>query len=630
MINNGFLPVSREEILALKWDRPDFCLVTGDAYIDHPSFGAAIIGRVLESKGYKVAIIAQPNWHSLDDFKRFGRPRLGFLVTAGNIDSMVCHYTASKKPRSEDAYTPGGRAGKRPDRATIVYVNKIREAYSRMPVIIGGIEASLRRFAHYDYWDDKVRRSLLVDTGADLLIYGMGERPIVEIADAMNSGVPISEIKEVRGTCYLTAALEEGKDYTVIEDYDAVKSDKEAYCRAFMQQQNETDAIRGKTLVQQHGKVYVVANPPPAPLTTRQMDAVYALPFMREPHVSYREHIPAIDEVEFSITSARGCFGACSFCALTYHQGRTVQARSHSSILNEAREMTEKPNFKGYIHDVGGPTANFRTPSCRKQKERGVCADKQCLHPRCRNLEVSHKDYRILLEKLRSLEGVKKVFIRSGLRYDYIMYDRDSSFMRDLVEHHISGQLKVAPEHVSSTVLDLMGKPSLELYDRFVQRYYALNQSMGKEQYLVPYFMSSHPGSDINAAIELACYLKETGQRPEQVQDFYPTPGTLSTTMFYTGLDPRTMMPVYVPKTAQEKRLQRALLQFYRSENASLVREALEKADRQDLIGFGKNCLVRPAAGGADIYGRTAPKHYGDNKKAGSGQKRTNAKKRAR
>lgn len=589
-----FLPMSVEEVQALGWDRPDFCLVCGDAYVDHPSFGPAIIGRTLERHGYKVAVIAQPDWRTLDDFKRFGRPRLGFLVSPGNIDSMVCHYTASKKPRHDDAYTPGGRAGKRPDRPAIVYTNKIRQSFRRMPIVIGGLEASLRRFAHYDYWDDKVRRSILVDSGADLLIYGMGERPIVEIADAMNAGIPIRDIRNVRGTCYLAeegSALPEG---IVLDSYETVRQDKIAYCRAFMHEQEECDGLRGATLIQPHGKAFVVANPPQPPLSTEEMDATYALPYQRAPHPSYTEHIPAIDEVEFSITSCRGCFGACSFCALTYHQGRTIQVRSHASILQEAEAMTHSPHFKGYIHDVGGPTANFRQPSCRKQLTQGVCKRRQCLHPRCPNLEVSHKDYRILLKKLRQVPGVKKVFIRSGLRYDYIMYDKDPSFFRELVEHHVSGQLKVAPEHINGTVLNLMGKPSRQLYDRFVQRYKSLNEDLGKAQYIVPYFMSSHPGSDLHAAIELAQYLKASGQRPEQVQDFYPTPGTLSTTMFYTGLDPRTLQPVYVPRDPKEKQLQRALLQFYMPQNAALVRQALRQADREDLIGYGLDCLVRP------------------------------------
>ena len=594
MSQQQWLPLTRAEMEERGWDRPDFCLVTGDAYIDHPSFGAAIISRVLESHGYKVAIIAQPDWHSTADFKRFGRPRLGFLVTAGNIDSMVCHYTAGKRPRSDDAYTPGGKAGKRPDRATIVYCNKIREAYSKMPIAIGGIEASLRRFAHYDYWDDKVRRSILVDSGADLLMFGMGERSVVEIADAMDAGIHIKDITYVPGTCYLTHSLEEVADVEEIPSFETVCTDKDAYGRAFLRQQQETDGIRGKRLAQKHGASYVVVNPPSAPLNTREMDEVYALPYTRKPHPSYTQHIPAIDEVSFSITSCRGCFGACSFCALTYHQGRTIQVRSHDSILEEAEAITHQEGFKGYIHDVGGPTANFREPSCKDQLKRGVCKNRQCLSPKCPQLEVDHRDYLALLRKVRQVPHVKKVFVRSGLRYDYIMYDKDGTFFKELVQHHVSGQLKVAPEHVSQRVLRLMGKPHHELYDRFVERYKAINRRLGKEKYIVPYFMSSHPGSRLEDAIELACYLKKTGQRPEQVQDFYPTPGTLSTTMFYTGKDPRTGEKVYIPKDPKEKRMQCALLQFYRPENADLVRLALRRAHREDLIGFGPQCLVRP------------------------------------
>ena len=588
-----FLPMTPQEMQALHWDRPDFIVVTGDAYIDHPSFGPAIIARVLEHAGFRVAVIAQPDWHGVADFQRFGRPRLAFLVSAGNIDSMVCHYTAGKKPRSDDAYTPGGKAGKRPDRACIVYTNQIRKAFRKVPVILGGIEASLRRFAHYDYWDDAVRRSILVDAGADLLIYGMGEKPVVEVARAMDAGVPLSEIRHVRGTCYHAHALD-GIQAVEMPSFMQVREDKHAYGQAFLTQQQETDGVRGVAIAQAHEKGYVVANPPPHPLTVQEMDAVYALPYTRQPHPSYTEPIPALSEVEFSITSCRGCFGSCSFCALTYHQGRTIQVRSHASIVREAQQMTKSPRFKGYIHDVGGPTANFRQPSCQGQLQRGVCKERQCLHPRCKQLVVSHDDYRALLKELRQVPGVKKVFVRSGLRYDYMMYDRDERFFDDLVRYHISGQLKVAPEHVSARVLKLMGKPEHELYDTFVQTYRHINQKYGMNQFIVPYFMSSHPGSDLHAAIELACYLKRTGQRPEQVQDFYPTPGTLSTTMFYTGMDPRTGQKVYIPRSPQEKRLQRALLQFYRRENVPLVREALRKAGRTDLIGYGRECLVRP------------------------------------
>lgn len=591
---NGFLPMTIEEMEDLGWDRPDFCLVTGDAYIDHPSFGTAIIGRVLQNRGYRVAVIAQPDWRSDADFLRFGQPRLGFLVNSGNMDSMVCHYTVAKKPRRDDAYTPGGRAGKRPDRAVIVYCNRIRQAFGRIPIVIGGVEASLRRFAHYDYWDDAVRRSILVDSGADLLIYGMGERAILEIADQMAAGVPIREIRSVRGTCYLSEEQPDLPGAILLDSFEQAASDKQAYCRAFLHQQQEMDAISGRPLIQPHGNRFVVAQPPAFPLSTQEMDAVYALPYQRAPHPSYREHIPALDEVEFSLVSCRGCFGACSFCALTYHQGRTIQVRSHQSLLEEALAMTKNPRFKGYIHDVGGPTANFRQPACQKQLKSGVCKDRQCLYPKCPNLEVSHRDYLALLRKLRKLDGVKKVFIRSGLRYDYLLYDPDPSFFRELVQHHVSGQLKVAPEHISSRVLRCMGKPDRELYDRFVQRYEALNRSLGKDQYLVPYFMSSHPGCGLNEAIELACYLKEHHLRPEQVQDFYPTPGTLSTAMFYTGLDPRTLRPVFVERSPQGKAIQRALMQYYRPENAALIRKALRSAGREDLIGYSEHCLVRP------------------------------------
>ncbi len=603
MMEKQFLPLTRQEMLARGWERPDFCLVTGDAYVDHPSFGTAIIGRVLESQGFKVAVIAQPDWKSVRDFQRFGRPRLGFLVNSGNIDSMVCHYTASKKRRSDDAYTPGGKTGARPDRAVIVYTNMIRQAYRNMPIIIGGIEASLRRFAHYDYWDDKVRRSILVDAGADLLIYGMGERPVVELAQALAAGIPIGQITYVNGTCYQTASLQGVDAVKEIESFEQVRTDKQAYARAFLEQHRQTDAIRGQRLAQKHGDGYLVMNPPAMPLSVQEMDAVYALPYMRAPHPSYTEHIPGVDEVEFSITSCRGCYGGCSFCALTYHQGRRIQVRSHASIVDEAIQMTKSPHFKGYIHDVGGPTANFRQTACKQQRKNGVCPDRACLYPRCPNLEVDHEDYRKLLVQLRKLPGIKKVFVRSGLRYDYMMYDTNDAFFRELVEHHISGQLKVAPEHISDRVLARMGKPPRALYDQFVHKYRVLNQQLGKDQYIVPYFMSSHPGSDLHAAIELACYLKKTGQRPEQVQDFYPTPGTLSTTMFYTGLDPRTMEPVYVPRSYEEKRMQRALLQFYRKENAPLVRQALRKAGRADLIGYESHCLVWPER--SEMRGRT-------------------------
>ena len=588
------LPMSRAELSQVfGTDEPDFIIVTGDAYIDHPSFGTAIIGRVLQSRGYSVGIIAQPDWRSCEGFKVFGRPRLAFMVNAGNMDSMVNHYTSSKKRRSADSYSPGGKAGLRPDRAVTVYCNRIREAYGSVPIIIGGIEASLRRFAHYDYWDDKVRRSVLVDSGADLLSYGMGERQAVEIADALDSGLGIHDITYIPGTCFMTSSLDTVYDHDEIDSFEAVSKDKRAYCRAFMRQYEEQDAITGKRLVQKHGDRWLVVNPPAAPLTTRELDDVYELPYTRLPHPSYREHIPALDEVEFSLVSTRGCFGACSFCALTFHQGRVIQARSHESLLREAELLTKLPNFKGYIHDVGGPTANFRHPACKKQLTKGVCKKRQCLgYEHCRNVEVDHRDFTELLKKLRALPGVKKVFVRSGIRYDYLMFDRDDTFMRELIRHHVSGQLKVAPEHISDNVLRLMGKPAGGLYDRFCDKYRRLNEKLGMEQYIVPYFMSSHPGSTLDSAIELALYLKRTGQRPEQVQDFYPTPGTLSTCMFHTGLDPRDMQPVYVPRDPAEKAMQRALMQYFLPYYRDTARKALIKAGREDLIGSGRECLV--------------------------------------
>ena len=590
-----FLPTTAEELSARGIGQLDFVYIIGDAYVDHPSFGPAIISRVLESHGYTVGIISQPDWHSAEEFRRLGRPRLAFLISAGNIDSMVNHYTSAKKRRSSDAYTPGGEAGKRPDRATIVYANRVREAYRGVPVIIGGIEASLRRFAHYDYWDDKVRRSILSDSGADILIYGMGERQIVEIADALAGGLPVEQITYVNGTCYMTNSLAQVYEYETIESYEAVARDKKAYASAFMAQYREQDAIRGKRLVQPHGDTFLVVNPPAAPLTTEELDAVYELPYARAPHPSYQNEIPALFEVKFSLTSCRGCFGACSFCALTFHQGRVISARSHASLLREATILTQQPDFKGNIHDVGGPTANFRQPACKKQLKSGVCADRQCLgFEHCKNLMVDHGDYIALLEELSAVPGVKRVFVRSGIRYDYVMYDKSDAFLRALIKNHVSGQLKVAPEHVSDRVLRLMGKPASALYDRFVAKYMQLNRNLGKEQYIVPYFMSSHPGSDLDAAVELAEYLKRTGQRPEQVQDFYPTPGTLSTCMYYTGFDPRTGERVYVPKSASEKAMQRALMQYFMPQYRDLARKALEKAGREDLIGFGKHALVPP------------------------------------
>ncbi len=594
-VNNKFIPMTMAECRARGIEQLDFVFVIGDAYIDHPSFGPAVIGRVLEDHGYTVGIIAQPDWHTCQEFKRLGRPRLAFLIGPGNIDSMVNHYTVAKKRRSTDAYTEGGERGKRPDRAAIVYANRAREAYRGVPVVLGGIEASLRRFAHYDYWDDKVRRSILWDSGADLIIYGMGERQVVEIADALDGGLPAEQVTYVNGTCYRASNLELVYDYELIPSYEEVASDKEAYCRAFMAQYREQDPIRGKRLVQPHEGGFLVQNPPAQPLSAQELDAVYELPYTRMPHPSYKKPIPALDEILFSLTSSRGCFGGCSFCALNFHQGRIVQARSHESLLREAQTLTKLADFKGYIHDVGGPTANFRKPACKMQRKQGACKDRQCLgFSPCPKLEVDHSDYIALLRKLRQVPGIKKVFVRSGIRYDYAMYDKSDAFLRELVAHHISGRLKVAPEHVDDRVLQLMGKPSCALYDRFATKYAQLNKKAGKEQFIVPYLISSHPGSDMNSAVALAEYLHRTGQRPEQVQDFYPTPGTLSTCMYYTGLDPHTMKRVYVSKSSKEKELQRALMQYFLPQYRSKAREALRLAGREDLIGRSKDCLIPP------------------------------------
>jgi len=595
-----FLPISRADMAERGWDRLDFLLVSGDAYVDHPSFGTAIISRLLESEGYRVGIVALPDWRSTRDFEALGRPRYAVLVSSGVIDSMVNHYTASKKPRSEDVYAPGGKAGMRPDRALIVYANRVREAFKDIPIILGGIEASLRRFAHYDYWSDTVRRSVLVDSKADLLIYGMGEKPILEVAARLARGETIREIRDVRGTCYLTddlTDLEKSAKIVMVPSFEEVQSDKRRYADAFKIQYDEQDPIRGKILVQPHGNRYLVQNPPALPLTVEEMDRVYALPYQRTYHPVYETEggVPAIREVEFSITSHRGCFGGCAFCALTFHQGRIIQKRSQASILAEAKKLVWMDNFKGYIHDVGGPTANFRNPSCMIQAKHGACKDKQCMdNGGCRHLIVDHREYLQLLRKLRELPEVKKVFIRSGIRYDYLMLDKDDTFFEELCEHHVSGQLKVAPEHVVDRVLKRMGKPSRAVYDRFVRKFYEINRKLGKEQYLVPYLLSSHPGSDLAAAIELAEYLRDIKYTPEQVQDFYPTPGSLSTCMFYTGLDPRTMEEVYVPKSPKEKAMQRALLQYRKPSNYKLVYEALTLAGREDLIGYGPKCLIRP------------------------------------
>ena len=590
----GFLPVNMDEARAQGWDAPDFVYVTGDAYVDHPSFGLAIISRVLEHAGYRVAMLPQPDWHSCEPFKAYGRPRIGFLVTAGVIDSMVNHYTAAKKKRSEDAYSPGGKAGHRPDRATIVYCNRIREAWGDIPIAIGGVEASLRRFAHYDYWDDRVRNSILVDSGADVLMFGMGERSVLKVAEWMDSGRSFSEMR-VPGTCVMAGGVPEG--FVEISPWEVVAKDKRAYAEAFKVQYDQQDPVRGRPIAQKHGRRWLLQNPPDMPLTQPELDAVYALPYMRAFHPMYEKDggIPAIEEVKFSIASVRGCFGACSFCALTFHQGRIVTARSKQSIVAEGKLLTKQPGFKGYIHDVGGPTANFRRPACDKQLKHGACAHRQCLFPKpCPNLVADHWEYIDILRELRQLPGVKKVFIRSGIRFDYVLADRKGSFLRELVQHHVSGQLKVAPEHVSPRVLSCMGKPDVGTYDEFVKRYRQANEALGLKQYLVPYFMSSHPGCTLNDAIQLAVYMKRTGQHPDQVQDFYPTPGTLSTAMFFTGLDPRDMKPVYVPRDPEEKAMQRALMHFFKPCNRELVIKALKKAGREDLIGWGPECLIPP------------------------------------
>ena len=593
-MSHGFLPVNAKEVRQLGWDAPDFVYVTGDAYVDHPSFGLAIISRVLEAAGYRVAMLPQPDWHSCEPFREYGRPRIGFLVTAGVIDSMVNHYTAAKKKRSEDAYSPGGRAGYRPDRATIVYCNRIREAFGDVPIAIGGVEASLRRFAHYDYWDDRVRNSMLVDSGADVLMFGMGERSVLKVAEWMASGRDYSEMR-IPGTCVMAGEVPGG--FVEIQPMEVVAKDKRAYAEAFKVQYDQQDPVRGKPIAQKHGKKWMLQNVPDMPLTEAELDAVYALPYARTYHPMYAKAggIPAIEEVKFSIASVRGCFGACSFCALTFHQGRIVTARSKKSIVEEGRLLTRQPGFKGYIHDVGGPTANFRRPACDKQLKVGACVHRQCLFPKpCPNLKADHREYIDILRELRSLPGVKKVFIRSGIRFDYLLADKKNNFLRELAEHHVSGQLKVAPEHVSPRVLHYLGKPEVEVYDTFVRRYKQVNEALGLKQYLVPYFMSSHPGCTLDDAIALAVYMKRTGQHPDQVQDFYPTPGTLSTAMFFTGLDPRDMTEVYVPRDPDEKAMQRALMHYFKPYNRELVLKALKKAGREDLIGWGGDCLIPP------------------------------------
>ena len=600
-----FLPVSQEDMRERGWYYYDFLLVTGDAYVDHPSFGTAVISRVLEKKGFRVAILSQPDYHSVRDFEQMGRPRLGVLVNSGNIDSMVAHYSVARRRREKDAYTPGGQTGRRPDRAVIVYAGLARRAFPGLPVVIGGIEASLRRFAHYDYWDDRVRRSVLVDSGADLLIYGMGEKPVTEIALRLKKGEDVGSIRDVRGTCFLTSDPSECafEDALTLPSFEQVAGDKKAYARAAFSEQNEQDFVRGHALIQQHGERYLVQNPPVHPLEGPELDAVFDLPYARYYHPDYEKQggVAAIEEVQFSIIHNRGCFGSCSFCALALHQGRYVTSRGHDSVLREAQAMLKNPDFKGYIHDVGGPTANFRRPACKKQREAGACADRQCLFPTpCPAIDADHSDYLALLRKLRALPGVKKVFIRSGIRFDYMMRDKKEDFFRELVEYHVGGQLKVAPEHISPGVLHYMGKPFADVYDRFCDRFYKITAECGKEQYLVPYLMSSHPGSRLEDAIKLAVYLKRHRMSPEQVQDFYPTPGTLSTAMYYTGLDPRTLKPVFVARTPEEKAMQRALLQCRNPKNRGLVLKALKLAGREDLIGSGPDCLIpgpRPRAG---------------------------------
>ena len=624
-----FLPITREEMKERGWDQVDFVYVSGDAYVDHPSFGHAIITRLLESRGYRVGIIAQPDWRKPESVQVFGEPRLGFLVSAGNMDSMVNHYSVSKKRRKTDAYTPGGEMGKRPDYACVVYGNLIRQTYKKTPIILGGIEASLRRMAHYDYWSDKLKRSVLLDSGADVISYGMGEHSIVELAEALDAGIPVEDITYIAGTVVKTKSLDSIYDAEILPSFEDLKADKMNYARSFYTQYLNTDAFNGKRLVEPYSDhLYVVQNPPAAPLTQMEMDDVYSLPYQRTYHPSYEAKggVPAIKEIKFSLISNRGCFGGCSFCALTFHQGRIVQVRSHESLIEEAKEITKDKDFKGYIHDVGGPTANFRHPSCKKQMEHGVCKTRQCLFPSpCKNLDADHRDYVSLLRKLRDIPKVKKVFIRSGIRFDYLLADKKQEFLRELCEYHVSGQLKVAPEHVAGPVLSLMGKPEHKVYEEFTRQFYKMNEKIGKEQYLVPYLMSSHPGSTLKEAVELAEYCRDLGYMPEQVQDFYPTPSTLSTCMYYTGVDPRTMQKVYVPKSPHEKAMQRALIQYRNPELYDLVIEALHKAGRSDLIGFGPKCLVRPrqmrGSGNDKKAGRKEPKK---GSKGSNGQKRQN------
>ncbi|MFW6237900.1 MAG: YgiQ family radical SAM protein [Halanaerobiales bacterium] len=597
MKKEKFIVINKKEMKQRNLEQLDFVIIAGDAYIDHPSFGTAIISRVLKNAGYKVGIIPQPDWRGTEDFQRLGRPRLAFLVTAGNLDSMVSHYTVNKNRRRKDAYSPGGEMGWRPDRATIVYCNRVRQAFRNIPIIIGGIEASLRRFAYYDYWEDRIRRSIMFDSRADRLVYGMAEKQIIEIAECLENGMNVEHLRHISGTCYIVGSLDEVYKYRRVPSYEEVSKDRREFARAARIQHEEQDPIRGQVIVQEHGGRYLVQNPPAEPLSRQEMDAIYSLPFRREYHPIYEEQggVPAIKEVKFSITSSRGCFGGCSFCSLAFHQGRIVTSRSKESIIKEAKEIIQRDDFKGYIHDVGGPTANFRNPACTRQKRQGSCKERECLFPSpCPNLEVDHTEYLDILRTLRNLDGVKKVFIRSGLRYDYIEADADSSFLRELCQHHVSGLLKVAPEHASPGVLELMNKPDIEVFEEFRQKFYRINEEIGKEQYLIPYLISGHPGSTLSSAIELAEYLRDIGHRPEQVQDFYPTPGTLSTAMYYSGYDPQTMEKVYVPRDRKEKRMQRALLQYDYPGNYLLVYRALKKAGREDLIGEHDRALIHP------------------------------------
>ena len=621
-----FLPISRADMQAQGMDQLDFVYVIGDAYVDHPSFGHAIISRILQANGFSVGIISQPDWKNPDSISILGEPKIGFIVTGGNMDSMVNHYSVSKKRRQKDAFTPGGIMGRRPDYATVVYCNLIRRTYKHTPLIIGGLEASLRRLGHYDYWSNKVKRSILLDSGADLLLYGMGERSIVAVAEGLRSGIDIKDLTYIDGTVYKTKDPDSVYDGIMLPSYEEICASKESYAHSFYTQYCNTDPFTAKRLIEPYpNKCYVVQNPPSKPLTTSEMDAVYALPYMRTYHPSYEEAggVPAIEEVKFSLVSNRGCYGGCSFCALTFHQGRIIQTRSHESILNEAKQMVWEPDFKGYIHDVGGPTADFRQPSCQKQLTKGVCKNKQCLFPTpCKNLIADHSDYLALLRKLRKIPKVKKVFIRSGIRFDYVLEDTKSHFLQELADYHVSGQLRVAPEHVADKVLEKMGKPSHKVYLEFLKQYYACCKKSGKEQYAVPYFMSSHPGCGLKEAVELAEYIRDMGFMPEQVQDFYPTPSTISTCMYYTGLDPRTMEKVYVPVNPHEKNMQRALIQYRRPENRKLVEEALVRAGRQDLIGFGPKCLIRPYDGRRTQKAenlKTQKGHIGNNGKNGRG-----------